>query len=173
MSPSTNPLVAAARKWVAPAVLSATAALGALAVFNHTGVHAAQSASSLDDHSVAALTSLDQAMEALAARVTPAVVNIAVTSTPSAEAAEEHGQGGRTQGLPPGFEQFFGPGGPFGGAGGGRIVATGTPEEIAGVKASHTGRFLREVLERRPVQQHELFTAGARAFRCRASHPRT
>ena len=34
----------------------------------------------LDDNSVSALLSLDQAMEALAARVTPAVVNVTVTS---------------------------------------------------------------------------------------------
>jgi excinuclease ABC subunit A len=38
--------------------------------------------------------------------------------------------------------------GPEGGGGGGRIVATGTPEEVARVKASHTGRFLQEELER-------------------------
>ena len=36
--------------------------------------------------------------------------------------------------------------GPEGGAGGGRIVATGTPEAIADVAESHTGRALREVL---------------------------
>lgn len=36
--------------------------------------------------------------------------------------------------------------GPEGGDGGGRIVATGTPEEVVRVEASHTGRFLREVL---------------------------
>jgi excinuclease ABC subunit A len=33
--------------------------------------------------------------------------------------------------------------GPEGGEGGGRIVAEGTPEEIAAVAGSHTGRFLR------------------------------
>ena len=33
--------------------------------------------------------------------------------------------------------------GPEGGEGGGRIVATGTPEEIAQIENSHTGRFLR------------------------------
>jgi excinuclease ABC subunit A len=32
--------------------------------------------------------------------------------------------------------------GPEGGEGGGRIVAEGTPEEIAAVRDSHTGRFL-------------------------------
>ena len=36
--------------------------------------------------------------------------------------------------------------GPEGGAGGGRIVVAGTPEEVAACEASHTGRFLRDVL---------------------------
>jgi len=36
--------------------------------------------------------------------------------------------------------------GPEGGSGGGRIVAEGTPEEVALVPASHTGRFLAPVL---------------------------
>jgi excinuclease ABC subunit A len=36
--------------------------------------------------------------------------------------------------------------GPEGGQDGGRIVAAGTPEKIARVKRSHTGRFLRNVL---------------------------
>ncbi|GAA3238787.1 hypothetical protein GCM10020256_59390 [Streptomyces thermocoprophilus] len=36
--------------------------------------------------------------------------------------------------------------GPEGGAGGGLVVAEGTPEEVAGVPASHTGKFLREIL---------------------------
>jgi excinuclease ABC subunit A len=38
--------------------------------------------------------------------------------------------------------------GPEGGEAGGRMVAEGTPEQVARVKASHTGRFLREVLAR-------------------------
>ncbi len=36
--------------------------------------------------------------------------------------------------------------GPEGGDGGGQIIAGGTPEEVAQVKASHTGRFLQQVL---------------------------
>ena len=36
--------------------------------------------------------------------------------------------------------------GPEGGDEGGRVVAVGTPEEVAGVAASHTGRYLRRVL---------------------------
>ena len=33
--------------------------------------------------------------------------------------------------------------GPEGGHAGGRVVATGTPEDIAACPASHTGRYLR------------------------------
>jgi excinuclease ABC subunit A len=38
--------------------------------------------------------------------------------------------------------------GPEGGEAGGRVVAAGTPEEVAAVEGSHTGSFLRKVLER-------------------------
>lgn len=38
--------------------------------------------------------------------------------------------------------------GPAGGDDGGRIVATGTPEQVAAVKGSFTGHYLKEVLER-------------------------
>jgi excinuclease ABC subunit A len=37
--------------------------------------------------------------------------------------------------------------GPGAGAAGGTVVAQGTPEEVARVERSHTGRYLREVLE--------------------------
>ena len=37
--------------------------------------------------------------------------------------------------------------GPEGGGGGGEIIAEGTPEQVAGMEASHTGRFLRKLLE--------------------------
>jgi len=36
--------------------------------------------------------------------------------------------------------------GPEGGEGGGRIVASGTPEDIAASAESHTGRFLAPLL---------------------------
>ena len=36
--------------------------------------------------------------------------------------------------------------GPEGGEGGGQVVATGTPEAVARVEASHTGRYLRDLL---------------------------
>jgi excinuclease ABC subunit A len=45
--------------------------------------------------------------------------------------------------------------GPEGGDGGGEIVAQGTPEAIIKEPRSHTGRFLKEVLERRPLQLEE------------------
>jgi len=38
--------------------------------------------------------------------------------------------------------------GPEGGGGGGEVVATGTPEQIATNQSSHTGRFLGPHLER-------------------------
>ena len=61
----------------------------------------------LDDSSVGALMALDKAMETLAARVTPAVVNVTVTSRTKADASDR-------QQLPDNMQQFFGQGGPFG-----------------------------------------------------------
>ncbi|GAA1816990.1 excinuclease ABC subunit UvrA [Agromyces neolithicus] len=37
--------------------------------------------------------------------------------------------------------------GPEGGSGGGQVIATGTPEQVAAVKESHTGYFLREIFD--------------------------
>jgi serine protease Do len=108
MSIKTNKLVDRAKRFVLPGILTAAAALGVVLSASHAGVHAsAVTASPLDDHSVSALTSLDQAVESVAARVTPAVVNIAVTSRGSDQDISEQG----IQGLPPGFAQFFGQGG--------------------------------------------------------------
>ncbi|WP_411890499.1 excinuclease ABC subunit UvrA [Yoonia sp. SDW83-1] len=41
--------------------------------------------------------------------------------------------------------------GPEGGDGGGKIVATGTPEQVAEVVESHTGRYLKDMLKVRKV----------------------
>jgi serine protease Do len=68
---------------------------------------AAPAAAPLDDSSVAALLTLDRAMETLAARVTPAVVNVTVSSKPSARNDGDESS--------PDMQQFFGPGSPFGG----------------------------------------------------------
>ena len=46
--------------------------------------------------------------------------------------------------------------GPEGGAGGGLVVAEGTPEQVAKVKESHTGQFLAEVLRGREVPVGEV-----------------
>jgi serine protease Do len=117
MSLATNQLVVISRRYLAPVALSAVMATGAVALVNHnTGVHAAANISSpLDDNSVSALAALDQDMERLTARVAPAVVNIAVTSTPQAEDSQaggtsDDGQQGM-QGLPPELQRFFGMGG--------------------------------------------------------------
>ena len=45
--------------------------------------------------------------------------------------------------------------GPEGGDGGGEIVATGTPEEVAEVARSHTGRYLKPMLERARLRAAE------------------
>ena len=43
--------------------------------------------------------------------------------------------------------------GPEGGEAGGQIVGQGTPEDIAGVHSSHTGRFLRKLLGKRGLNR--------------------
>jgi excinuclease ABC subunit A len=43
--------------------------------------------------------------------------------------------------------------GPEGGEGGGRVIAQGTPEEVAQVEQSYTGQFLRHVLDGQMVVQ--------------------
>ena len=43
--------------------------------------------------------------------------------------------------------------GPEGGDGGGRIVATGTPEEVMQVPESYTGHYLKDLLGRRPQKR--------------------
>ncbi|MBV8205665.1 MAG: Do family serine endopeptidase [Acidobacteria bacterium] len=60
-------------------------------------------ASPIDESSVSSLLSLDKAMEALASRVTPAVVNIAVT----ARVKQSAEQGDTQRELPPDMERFF------------------------------------------------------------------
>lgn len=43
--------------------------------------------------------------------------------------------------------------GPEGGDGGGMVVAQGTPEDIVRIGKGHTARFLKEVLDRRPIKK--------------------
>jgi serine protease Do len=118
MSFETNKLVGKAGRVAVPAGAAVALVLAAGMVFHHNGVHAAMaSPAPMDDSSVSSLVALDSAVEAVAARVTPAVVNVAVTSRGSSdhEVGEEQEQGqdegqGQIQGLPPGFAQFFGQG---------------------------------------------------------------
>jgi serine protease Do len=124
MTQATNQLVDRAKKMAVPAAIAGAFALGAALFVGHGNVHAASGAAApIDDNSVEALTSLDHAMEAVAARVTPAVVNVAVTSRGTGEDETSDGQmqggqggqepgGGQMQGIPPGLRQFF-----FGGGG--------------------------------------------------------
>jgi serine protease Do len=71
---------------------------------------AAPSAAPLDEDSVGALTALDKAMETLAAHVTPAVVNVMVTSRSKPEAANQQAPEDMQQfGQDSPFGQFFGP----------------------------------------------------------------
>ncbi len=54
--------------------------------------------------------------------------------------------------------------GPEGGEEGGRIVATGTPEDVAAIEGSYTGRFLADLVEarvkrRRPARKREPVAA--------------
>src|SRR4051812_32382959 len=50
--------------------------------------------------------------------------------------------------------------GPEGGEGGGEVIATGTPEEIAAAEGSATGQFLREIL---PAREHVAAWAPVKA----------
>jgi serine protease Do len=70
----------------------------------------ATAAGPLDDNSVSALLSLDRAMEILAARVTPAIVNVTVASKKSGEASNPLQQGDNDGNNDSnGLQQFFGP----------------------------------------------------------------
>jgi len=46
--------------------------------------------------------------------------------------------------------------GPEGGQRGGRVVASGTPEDVAGIAASSTGQFLKAVLAGRRAGKMEI-----------------
>jgi len=131
MPMTTNSLVARAKKLAVPVGILATLLFVFAFFIDHNKAMAA-AAGPLDDSSVSSLVSLDNAVEAVAARVTPAVVNVSVTSRVSPEEQAEgegHGRGqdrGRgpdfgginPEDLPPGFRQFFfGQNGPGGGPG--------------------------------------------------------
>ena len=53
--------------------------------------------------------------------------------------------------------------GPEGGSGGGELVVCGTPEMIAANGRSHTGRYLREVLQRAKPERTRRAAAAVAA----------
>ncbi len=87
--------------------IALVAGVGAYHFLEPTGVHAAptSNAAPIDDSKIATLLSLDEAMETVAARVTPAIVNVAVTSKVKPEAAMM--QQNMPEGLPDDMQRFF------------------------------------------------------------------
>ena len=132
MSNETNLLRAQARRFAVPGVALALALTAGAFAFGHKSVDAATSPDTpttpINNASIDPLLALDQATEAVASRVTPAVVNIAVTShAPEQPAEAQGGDGGDNP-----FSQFFGPGfqgsgpqGPMQGQGGQRQIEHG------------------------------------------------
>jgi len=91
-------------RWAGVSVL-AIASLGSVVAYESLKPVSARAAiapaaAPLNDDSVSTLLSLDKAMETLAARVTPAIVNVAVTSKTKPDASEME--------MPDGMQQFFG-----------------------------------------------------------------
>jgi len=120
MRVSTKSLVAAAKKYAVAGGTIAVLFFTISFLFGHNVAHAAVSgaaapgaAAPLDNSSVSPLVALDNAIETVAARVTPAVVTVSVTSrAPADETSQDDGQGSGgipPQDLPPGFQFFFGP----------------------------------------------------------------
>ena len=118
MPASTNSLVAKVKRFGIPFGAAAALLFSIPFVVCHQRVSAASYAAPLDDNSVSSLVALDNAVEAVAARVTPAVVNVSVTSKFTADQDNDGDQDGGNQQqnqIPPQLRQFFGPGFGFGG----------------------------------------------------------
>ena len=91
------------RRILVPALAAAMAVgVGAYEIAKPVAAVAAPAAAAaaLDDNSVGPLLQFDKAMETLASRVTPAIVNVTVTSKPKTAASGDADA--------PGLEQFFG-----------------------------------------------------------------
>ena len=105
MPATTNLLVDKLRKFALPGGLAALLVFAGFGLVNHRTARAATNgASPLDDSSVSSLVAVDNAVEAVAAKVTPAVVNISVTS--KAEGISSNMPD--LQNLPKEFQWFFG-----------------------------------------------------------------
>ena len=55
--------------------------------------------------------------------------------------------------------------GPEGGSGGGKVIACGTPEQIAAHELSHTGHYLAPILERTKTAENKVKSASRRSHR--------
>ena len=92
-----------AKSRIGAAILSVAIVAGVVAYQciqpDRANAAATSNATPLDDSKIAPLLSLDQAMETVAARVTPAIVNVAVTAKVKQQQVAE--------GMPDGMQQFF------------------------------------------------------------------
>src|SRR5271168_3988474 len=97
MHEETNLLRAQVKRFTAPLLALLLVLSAGVMVLGHKHVDAATSpdtpATPINNASIDPLLALDQATEAVASRVTPAVVNIAVTSHAHEQAAEAQGEG--------------------------------------------------------------------------------
>jgi serine protease Do len=115
MTKETNLLRARAKAYAAPLVAFALVLSTGAIIVGHRHVDAAtgidnNNIAPINNASIDPLLALDQATEAVASRVTPAVVNIAVTSHRAEQQAEAQGDDQGQEENP--FSQFFGQGGP-------------------------------------------------------------
>src|SRR5512146_630161 len=100
-----------ARVWAVVLTLALIASVGSYQLFKPAAASAASmapAAAPLDDNSVSALLTLDQAMERLASRVTPALVNVTVVSKGKAQTFLRNQNNNQNQDHN-GLQQFFGP----------------------------------------------------------------
>jgi len=102
--------------------LAMVAGLGAYHFLQPMTARAAASSNTapLDDSKIEALLSLDKAMETVAARVTPAIVNVAVTAKVDQKKMMQ--QNGMPEGMPDDMQQFFERQFGFGGNGRGQMM---------------------------------------------------
>jgi serine protease Do len=112
MSKETNLLRAKAKAYAVPVMAFALVLSTGALIVGHRHVNAATAPDNtitpINSASIDPLLALDQATEAVASRVTPAVVNIAVTSHGPEQPAEAQGEDQGQSDNP--FAQFFGPG---------------------------------------------------------------
>jgi serine protease Do len=112
MSTETNLLRAQLKRFTAPLLALVLILFAGAFILGRKNVNAATTpdgpTTPINNASIDPLLALDQATEAVASHVTPAVVNIAVTSRAHEQPAEAQGEDQGQEDNP--FSQFFGPG---------------------------------------------------------------